>query len=185
MSQPVYPTKESDCVRAAFPMPQFMARTRREIHSTDAINARQFEHWQTAGRNGTYNRPDMGQQAPFYDVMPNSSRTSDRSYRSQPRFDPDLERGVQNPYFMKYDATTDSRNMTRELRASVYEDKNIGYQRQSDSIMERNIEHRWLLPISPVQQAGVVEELRPKMDDIRQVYHSVGSVGSVGSLKKL
>ncbi len=62
-------------------------------------------------------------------------------------------------------------NMTRELRASVYEDKNIGYQRQSDSIMERNIEHRWLLPVAPVQQAGIVEELRPKMDDIRQVYN--------------
>ncbi len=108
MSQPVYPTKESDQIRAAFPMPQFMARTRREVNPIDAINARQFEHWQTAGRHGTYNRPDTAQQAPFYDVMPNNSRTSDRSYRSQPRFDPNLERGVQNPYFMKYDATSDS-----------------------------------------------------------------------------
>jgi hypothetical protein len=173
MSQPSYPTRGTNQQRAAFPMPQFMARTRREIDSTDAINARQFEHWQTAGRHGTYNRPDVNQQVPFYDVMPNSSRTTDRSYRSQPRFDPDLERGVQNPYFMKYDTTSDSRNMTRELRASVYEDKNNGYQRESDSIMERNIEHRWLLPVAPVQQASVVDELRPKMDDIRLVYHSV------------
>jgi hypothetical protein len=74
---------------------------------------------------------------------------------------------------MKYDTTSDSRNMTRELRASVYEDKNNGYQRESNSIMERNIEHRWLLPVAPVQQASVVDELRPKMDDIRLVYHSV------------
>jgi|LauGreDrversion4_2_1035121.scaffolds.fasta_scaffold25537_1 hypothetical protein len=170
MSQPSYPTQHTDEVRAAFPMPQFMPRTRREIHSTDAINARQFEHWQTAGRHGTYNRPDIHQQVPFYDVMPNTSRTTDRSYRSQPRFDPDVERGGQQDYFMKYDTTSDSRNMTRELRASVYEDKNNGYQRESNSIMERNIEHRWLLPVAPVQQANVVEELRPKVDDIRVVY---------------
>lgn len=172
MSQPVYPTQGANTVRQAFPMPQFMPRTRREVHSTDAINARQFEHWQTAGRYGTYNRPDTHQQAPFYDVMPNASRTSDRSYRSQPRFDPDVERGAQNPYFMKYDTTSDSRNMTRELRASVYEDKSLGYSRESESIMERNLEHRWLLPVAPVQQPDVVEELRPKMDDNNLVYHT-------------
>jgi hypothetical protein len=151
---------------------------RREFHPTDTINARQFEHWQTAGRYGVYNRPDMKQQAPFYDVMPNASRTNDRSYRSQPRFDAEAERGVQNPYFAKYDATADSRNMTRELRASVYEDKNTGYKAESASIMERNLEHRWLLPVAPVQQAGVVEELRPQMDDIRRVYHPHGKGAS-------
>lgn len=170
MSQPSYPTQHTDDHRAAFPMPQFMPRTRREVLSVDAINARQFEHWQTAGQHGIYNRPDVGQQAPFYDMMPNNSRTTDRSYRSQPRFDPTVERGAQQDYFMKYDTASDSRNMTRELRASVYEDKNNGYQRESDSIMERNLESRWLLPVAPVQQAGVVEDLRPKMDDIRFVY---------------
>lgn len=174
MSQPIYPDDSSRSVAAAFPMPQFMPRTRREFHPTDTINARQFEHWQTAGRYGVYNRPDMNQQAAFYDVMPSASRTNDRSYRSQPRFDAEAERGVQNPYFSKYDATADSRNMTRELRASVYEDKNTGYKAESTSIMERNLEHRWLLPTGLIQQAGVVEELRPQMDDIRQVYHPHG-----------
>ena len=90
--------------------------------------------------------------------------------------DPDAERGVQNPYFDKYDATADSRNMTRELRASVYEDKNTGYKAESLSIMERNMESRWLLPVAPAQNAGVVEELRPQMDDIRKVYHPLGKV---------
>lgn len=171
MTQPVYPDGFQRNLQNAFPMPQFMPRTRREHHPSDSINARQFEHWQTAGRHGVYNRPDLHQQAPFYDVMPNASRTNDRSYRSQPRFEPDAEKGVQNPYFTKYDAVSDSRNMTRELRASVYEDKNTGYKKESQSIMERNVEHRWLLPVSPVQQASVVEELRPKMDDIRLIYH--------------
>lgn len=174
MSQPIYPDDSSRSVAAAFPMPQFMPRTRREYHPTDAINARQFEHWQTAGRHGVYNRPDLGQQAPFYDVMPSASRSNDRSYRSQPRFDAEAERGAQNPYFAKYDATADARNMTRELRASVYEDKNTGYKKESLSIMERNMEHRWLLPVAPVQSTAVVEELRPQMDDIQRVYHPLG-----------
>jgi hypothetical protein len=124
MSQPAFPHEKTDRRKAAFPMPEFMPRTRREVTPSDSINARQFEHWQTAGRYSTFNRPDLHQQAPFYDMAPSASRTSDRSYRSQPRMDPDEERGVQNPYFDKYDATADSRNMTRELRASVYEDKN-------------------------------------------------------------
>ena len=174
MTQPISPNDSNRSVAAAFPMPQFMPRTRREYHPTDAINARQFEHWQTAGRYGVYNRPDMNQQAPFYDMMPSQSRMNDRSYRSQPRFDVEAERGVQNPYFSKYDATADARNMTRELRASVYEDKNTGYKQESVSMMERNLEHRWFLPVAPVQQAGVVEGLRPQMDDIQQVYRPLG-----------
>lgn len=177
MSQPVFPDETAARVAAAFPMPQFMPRTRREIHPSDSINARQFEHWQTAGRYGVLNRPDVHQQPPFYDMAPGASRTSDRSYRAQPRMDPTAERGVQNPYFDKYDATADSRNMTRELRASVYEEKNTGYRSESLSIMERNMESRWLSPLatSDAPTVSVMEELRPQMDDIRKVYHSLGS----------
>jgi hypothetical protein len=174
MTQPSVSSDSTMRRTMAFPFPEFMPRTRREVTPSDSINARQFEHWQTAGRYGVLNRPDIHQQAPFYDMAPSASRTSDRSYRSQPRFDPDAERGVQNPYFDKYDATSDSRNMTRELRASVYEDKNTGYKAESKSIMERNMESRWLLPVSPAPTVGVVEELRPQMDDIHKVYHSFG-----------
>jgi len=174
MTQPVFPALSRHHLTSDFPLPQFMPRTRKEYHPTDAINARQFEHWQTAGRHGTYNRPDMDQQAPFYDVMPSASRSNDRSYRSQPRFEVDREKGVQNPYFGTYDATSDAKNMTRELRASVYEDKNVGFKNESSSMMERNMEHRWFLPVAPIQQAGIVDELRPKMDDIRLIYHPSG-----------
>lgn len=183
MSQPIYPNDSTRSAVAAFPHPQFMPRTRREVYPTDATNARQFEHWQTAGRYGVYNRPDVQQQAPFYDIMPNASRSNDKSYRSQPRFDVEAERGAQNPYFSQYDATTDSRNMTRELRASVYEDKYTSYMTESTSIMERNMEHRWAVPVAPVQRSGIVEELRPKMDDIRLVYHSLGSGAGEGKGK--
>jgi hypothetical protein len=172
MTQPVHLDIHKQSARDAFPLPVFMPRTRREIHPHDAINARQFEHWQTDGKYGTANRPDTNKQAAFYDMMPNTSRTSDRSYRSQPRFDAESSKGVNNSFFDKYDATADSRNMTRELRSSVYEDKNTGYSHESEKLLRRNFDNRWLDATVVKQQAEAAEELRPKMDDIRLFYRN-------------
>jgi hypothetical protein len=170
MAQPVYPDSRTQSACQAFPLPQFIGRTRREYHTKDTINARQFEHWQTDGKFMENGRPDMNRQAPFYDMMPNISRASDRSYRAQPRYDVEGERGGQNSYFDKYDTSSDSRNMARELRSSVYEDKNTGYVTESNKLLERNFDSRWLDPTVMKQQAAAAEELRPKMDDIRLFY---------------
>jgi hypothetical protein len=170
MAQPVYPDNHTISAYEAFPIPQFMTRSRREVDPIDSINARQFEHWQTDGKYNTHNRPDMNKQQPFYDMLPNGSRTNERSYRAQPRFDVDEHRGIQNPYFDKYDAVFDARNMTRELRASVYEDKNTGYLKESSKLLKRNFDNRWVNPTVVQQQAEAAELLRPKMDDIRLFY---------------
>lgn len=127
----------------ALTIPKFTPRIRLETSTSDSINARQFEHWQTDGKYGVFNRPDVNKQSPFYDELPNSSRMNNKSYRSQPRFDADDMRGGQNPYFDKYDTSFDSRNMVRELKASVYEDKNTGYARESEQLFQRNCENRW------------------------------------------
>jgi hypothetical protein len=170
MAQPVFPDEHTISAYNAFPMPQFMARSRREVDTKDAINARQFEHWQTDGKYDTFNRPDINKQAPFYDQLPNDSRMNDRSYRAQPRYDTTVPRGVQNTYFDKYDTTFDARNMTRELRATVYEDKNTGYLKESEKLLQRNFDSRWVNPTVVKQQAEAAEQLRPKMDDIRLFY---------------
>lgn len=170
MAQPVFPDSRTISAYGAFPLPKFITRTRREADPIDVVNARQFEHWQTDGKYGTMNRPDINKQSPFYDMLPNDSRMNDRSYRSQPRFDTDGHRGGQNSYFDKYDTTFDSRNMTRELRASVYEDKNTGYIKESEKLLQRNFDNRWLNPHIATQQAQATEQLRPKMDDIRLFY---------------
>ena len=170
MAQPVFQDNHTISAYEAFPLPTFIARTRREIDPIDAINARQFEHWQTDGKYDTMNRPDMNKQSPLYDQLPNDSRMNDRSYRSQPRFDVHSHRGGQNPYFDKYDTSFDPRNMTRELRASVYEDKNTGFLNESGRLLERNFDNRWLNPALVSEQAKVAEQLRPKMDDIRMYY---------------
>jgi hypothetical protein len=169
MAQPVYPDSHTISAYNAFPLPQFMPRTRREVDAIDTINARQFEHWQTDGKYDVYNRPDINKQAPFYDMLPNDSRMNDTRYHPQPRFDVDGHRGVENPYFNKYDTTFDARNMTRELRATVYEDKNTGSLQESQKLLQRNFDNRWLNPIVAQQQAAAAEQLRPKMDDIRLI----------------
>jgi len=170
MAQPVFPDRGTTSMMNAFPHPQFITRTRREVDPIDAINARQFEHWQTNGKSGVYNRPDVNKQAPFYDMAPNTTRMSDRNYRTQPRYDVDGKKGVENSYFDKYDTTSDARNMARELKASVYEDKNTGFVQESERLLQRNFDSRWLDPTVMKQQAAAAEELRPKMDDIRQFY---------------
>lgn len=167
MAQPVYPTHPT-----SMPMPEFVMRTRREFHPTDSINARQFEHWQTGGKHMTYDRPDPNRAAPYMDMLPNSSRTTDRSFRSQPRYDAEGPKGVQNTYFDKYDTTSDARNMVRELRTTVYEDKNTGFMAESQRLLERTMDQRWVNPEVVRQQAHAAMELRPKMDDFRLWYHN-------------
>jgi hypothetical protein len=170
MTQPIFPDGHTHANISAFPHPKFITRTRRETNTIDTVNARQFEHWQTAGK--TYNRPDVNAQPVFYDMMPNSSRINAQNYRSQPRYEVGQDKGVQNSFFDKYDTTSDASNMTRELRSSVYEDKNTEYLKESEKMLQRNFDSRWLDPSVMVQQAHAAESLRPKMDDIRLFYQN-------------
>ena len=153
-----------------------MTRTRREVDPKDAINARHFENWQTRGAYGVMNRPDLGKQAPLFDMAPNDSRMSGQSFRAQPRFDADSFKGGQNAYFDKYDTAADARNMTRELRASVYEDKRTGYTEESQVLLKRNVESRFL-PVDLKEQTNASLSLRPQRDDIRTFFTPTVSTG--------
>jgi len=160
----------------AFPLPQFMTRTRREVDPKDAINARHFENWQTRGAYGVMNRPDPHSRPPLFDMAPNDSRMSAQSFRSQPRFDADSFKGGQNAYFDKYDTASDARNMTRELRASVYEDKRTGYTMESQALLKRNMDARFI-PVDPKEQTDAALSLRPTRDDIRIFFTPTVSTG--------
>jgi len=199
MTQPVYHDAHTTSAVEAFPLPQFMTRTRREVDPKDAINARHFENWQTRGAYGVMNRPDLNKRPPLFDMAPNDSRMSSQSFRAQPRFDADSFQGGQNPYFDKYDTAADARNMTRELRASVYEDKRTGYTEESQALLQRNVGTlRFPTPLS--REAGVnstplssgasmnatsfIEEqvaaalsMRPQRDDIRTFFKPTVSTG--------
>lgn len=152
------------------PPPEMSIRSRRELNARDVENARNFEHWQTDGKYMTYNRPDLNAQAPFHEFLPINSRFDNRSYVSQPRFDATGHRLAQNTYFDKYDPSYDSRNAVRELRAVVYEDKNIEGIKESNRLAQRQFDNRWL---NPAQQKILVEAsltLRPNMDDFTKVF---------------
>jgi hypothetical protein len=205
MTQPVYHDTHTTSAVEAFPLPQFMTRTRREVDPKDAINARHFENWQTRGAYGVMNRPDLNKRPPLFDMAPNDSRMSGQSFRSQPRFDADSFKGGQNAYFDKYDTAADARNTTRELRASVYEDKRTGYTTESQALLQRNVGTlRWgdtSFPPCPLsrgadvkstplsREAGVnatsfMEEqvaaalsMRPQRDDIRLFFKPTVSTG--------
>jgi hypothetical protein len=194
MTQPVYHDTYTTSAVEAFPLPQFMTRTRREVDPKDAINARHFENWQTRGAYGVMNRPDLNKQAPLFDMAPNDSRMSGQSFRSQPRFDADSHKGGQNAYFDKYDTAADARNTTRELRASVYEDKRTGYTKESQALLHRNMDARFLRGDASVptplshgdgvtspsfmeEQVAAALSMRPQRDDIRLFFKPTVSTG--------
>jgi hypothetical protein len=170
MAQPSFPIYPTSATLNTFPNPKMIIRSRRETDTHDAINARQFEHWQTDGKYGTHNRPDLNSQVPFHDVLPIDSRMNTQNYSSQPRFDQTMHRGGQNSYFDKYDTAYDARNMVRELRATVYEDKNIDYSNESKHLLERNFDNRWLDTSQINKSINASEDLRIKMDNIRTFY---------------
>jgi len=191
MTQPVYHDPHTTSAVEAFPLPQFMTRTRREVDPKDAINARHFENWQTRGAYGVMNRPDP-KGPPLFDMAPNDSRMSGQSFRSQPRFDADSFKGGQNAYFDKYDTAADARNTTRELRASVYEDKRTGYTTESQALLQRNMETQaspypslmetqarasQTHPSPMEKQMEAALSMRPQRDDIRTFFKPTVSTG--------
>ena len=166
MTQPVFPIYPAPAV----PYPSMVLRSRRELSTRDAANARNFELWQTDGKYGVHNRPDMNAQAPFETFLPINSRTLDRKYHPQPRFEEGAHRLGMNPYFAKYDTSYDSRNTVRELQSTVYEDKQIEGIQQSRSFIARQVEHRWITGDAATRIAETAESLRPQRDDLTREY---------------
>lgn len=164
MTQPVWPAYAVPAV------PPSALTSRREFSTRDSVNARQFEHWQTDGKYLVSDRPDVGKQRPFQDFQPINSRTTDRNYRNQPRYDAAGAELGGNPYFQKYDAAYDNRNAVRELRSAVYEDKSDEGIRESSRLLRRNFDTRWIAPAEIDKLTETRMVLRPSMDDIRKIY---------------
>jgi hypothetical protein len=146
-------------------------RMRREIGTHDAVNTRQFEHWQTdlplqQGNSYTFspldpwnlplydpsgtaidpNRRTLPVTLPpeYYDMAPLSSRSDKRDFRQSQPFIANAPQLAENPYFTRYDPTRDPRNAVRELRSVVYEDKDPerGVQ-ESRRMLQRGFVSRW------------------------------------------
>jgi hypothetical protein len=80
-----------------------------------------------------------------------------------------------NPYFNKYDVASDSRNIVRELRAAVSEDVVDRGIRESQRLLQREMESRWT-PQGFAAEKGIdslsaFELMRPKMNNMVKRYH--------------
>jgi hypothetical protein len=181
------------------PPPKMQLRVRKEASTTDTVNARYTEQWQTdapikqskfladtasssvSARQGG----DLSNYGglPFYDMAPLSSRTESRDYRQAQPYIPTGPSLAQNPFFDRYDPTRDPRNMIRELRSAVYEDKDAdrGIE-ESKRLLERGLTNRWVPEGSSNESMKEslmsYDILRPKMDDITKEYRSAAKAAA-------
>jgi hypothetical protein len=152
----------------------------------DSINARQFETWQMSVpmlQGGGYISDPAPDIAPVtYDMSPQTSRTDKRDYRQSQPYVADGPSLATNPYFDRYDPTRDPRNMIREIRNVVYEDKEAdrGLE-ESKRLLERGYMTRWMPEGSSEDDLKAsleaYEVMKPKKDDFLQEYRG-GSSGS-------
>jgi len=78
---------------------------------------------------------------------------------------------AQNPYFNKFDVAGDSRNVVRELRSAVSEDIVDRGVRESQKLLQRELESRWLPPNYAEQQGiDVLSMMRPSLSDMKKIY---------------
>jgi hypothetical protein len=171
-----HPLKYAGNVR--IPPPTMQLRVRREVNPQDTINARQFESWQTSApvvQGGTIDDTPTNMKPVFYDMAPLSSRTDKQDYRQSQPFVAKGPSLAMNPYFDRYDPTRDPRNMIREVRSVVYEEKEADRGlTESKRITDRGYMSRWMPEGSSTDdlKASIqaYEVMRPKVDDITQVY---------------
>jgi len=157
-------------------------RSRREVVTRDAANARLFEHWQTDGPSGVNNRAVYNEQ-PYMDMLPISSRTDHSVDKGVPTYDTRAKGGLdENPYFQKYDITQDPRNVARELSASVVEDKYDRGVKQDKPNLGRSFTSRWL-PNDYAEDTNLTtlrayESLKPVQNDTSVSYRKFSSWGA-------
>ena len=162
-------------VRAPFlPPPQMSMRSRAEVSTRDAINANQYEHWQTDGAAGINNRKDPNAAAAFYDQMPNTARTDRRSYLQARTYDAVGAALADNPYFQKYDVASDPRNVARELRGAVFETPEDRGITESNRILERQFTAQ-IVPEAKTKETvedlvSARTRLMPVMNDMGRIY---------------
>lgn len=174
MTQPVFPLYTVQILP-----PQSMSiRSRREVSTRDAANARNFELWQTDGKYGIQNRPDINQRAPFHEFMPINSRFVNHNYSGQPRYEPVVggrEGGTdnRNSYSDKYATSYDSRNAVRDTQAAVYEDKDYEHLKNDRTFLTRSMDYHFIDKDEMAKMADAAASLKPLRDDFQKDYRTV------------
>lgn len=177
MTTPVWPKPNETQL---MPPPNFSLRARRETPTMDTANARMFEHWRTDVPHLTMDRPKAGVKGvrDYMDMNPEASRTNFKSYLQNQPYVADIQGSFgDNPYFQKYDVTQDPRNVVRELRSAVSEDKTDRGIKESQHMLSRQLDNRWI-PQGYAESTGLntltaYEKLmKPQINDMKRDFRS-------------
>jgi hypothetical protein len=164
------------------PMPQFTPRSRREESTRDLHNARNIEIWQASPpiQQGFF-RPEPSttgfggrRDANFYDQAGISTRYKPPISLPAPAFDPAGPKLVGNVFFDQHAPEYDPRNVVRELRGAVKEDKNNRGITESQRLLSRGFSSRYVpedfAESQQLDSLHAFEMLRPKIDDLNRDY---------------
>ena len=166
------------------PLPQFIPRSRREDITRDVANARNLEIQRSAAPiQQSFFRPEPSSSAfgPKLEVRHNdqkglASRNKPPTSVPAPSFDPAGPKLVGNVFFDQYAPEYDPRNVVRELRGSVKDDKTARGEVESQRILSRGFSSRYVPQGYAEQQQlnslDAFEQLRPKIDDLSKQYRS-------------
>ncbi|NBP66490.1 MAG: hypothetical protein EBU66_17820 [Bacteroidetes bacterium] len=169
---------------SSVPMPQFIPRSRREDTTRDVANARNLELQRSvAPIQQSFFRPEPSTSAfgPKLEVRHNdqkglASRNKPPTSVPAPSFDPAGPKLVGNVFFDQYAPEYDPRNVVRELRGSVKDDKATRGELESKRILSRGFSSRYVpegfAEKEQLNSLEAFEQLRPKIDDVSKQYRS-------------
>jgi hypothetical protein len=163
------------------PKPEFIPRSRREENTRDTINARNIELYESDPQiQQSFFRPETAKGfAPkrdlaFFDQAGLATRVIPPISIPAPAFDPAGPKMEGNPFFDQHAASYDPRNVARELRASVKEDKSDRGILESQRLLSRGFSGRYVpeghAEIEQLDSLTAFEQLRPKIDDSSKIY---------------
>jgi hypothetical protein len=166
------------------PLPQFIPRSRREEITRDTANARNLELQRSAAPiQQSFFRPEPAGSAfgPKVEARHNdqkgmASRNRPPTSVPAPSFDPAGPKLVGNVFFDQYAPEYDPRNVVRELRGSVKDDKATRGELESQRILSRGFSSRYVpqgfAENNNLNTLEAFEQLRPKMDDLSKQYRN-------------
>jgi hypothetical protein len=169
---------------SAIPLPQFTPRSRREDTTRDTANARNLELQRSAAPiQQAFFRPEPSTSSfaprpgvPHNDQMGLASRNKPPVSTPAPMFDPAGPKLVGNVFFDQYAPEYDPRNVVRELRGSVKDDKSVRGIQESQRILSRGFSSRYVpegyAEQNQLNSLDAFEQLRPKIDDSTKFYKS-------------
>ena len=169
---------------SSIPMPQFVPRSRREDMTRDVVNARNLElQRSSAPIQQAFFRPEPSTSdfRPRPNVIHNDqlgivSRNRSPFSTPAPVFDPAGPKLVGNIFFDQYAPEYDPRNVVRELRGSVKDNKALRGEEESKRILSRGFSSRYVpegfAENSQLNSLQAFEELRPKIDDVSKQYRT-------------